>query len=70
MAWTCMTAEGSGSLEFIVDFPVGRVNGINAELYRRVLGAQIQTNALYDISSFNWTMIRNLRPNKPQRFSW
>ena len=44
-AWTCMAANGTGSLVFFDDVTADRSSRMNSEVYRVILSAQIQSNA-------------------------
>ncbi|KAG2456719.1 TCB1 transposase, partial [Polypterus senegalus] len=46
MAWACMAASGTGTLVFIDDVTQDRSRQINSEVFRDILSAQIQLNAV------------------------
>ena len=45
VSWTCVAANGTGSLVIIDDVTAGRNNRMNSEVYRALLSTQIQPNA-------------------------
>uniref|UniRef100_A0A8C4S635 Transposase Tc1-like domain-containing protein n=1 Tax=Erpetoichthys calabaricus TaxID=27687 RepID=A0A8C4S635_ERPCA len=46
MAWVCMAASGTGTLVFIDDVTQDRSSRMNSEVFRDILSAQIQLNAV------------------------
>ncbi|KAG2457144.1 TCB1 transposase, partial [Polypterus senegalus] len=46
MAWACMAASGTGTLDFINDVTQDRSSQMNSEVFRDILSAQIQLNAV------------------------
>ncbi|KAG2462898.1 TCB1 transposase, partial [Polypterus senegalus] len=46
MAWACMAASGTGTLVFIDDVTQDRSSRMNSEVFRDILSAQIQLNAV------------------------
>ena len=45
MSWTCMAANGAGSLVFIDDVTANRSSRMNPEVNSSILSARIQSNA-------------------------
>ncbi|KAG2464485.1 TCB1 transposase, partial [Polypterus senegalus] len=46
MVWVCMAASGTGTLVFIDDMTQDRSSRVNSEVFRDILSAQIQLNAV------------------------
>lgn len=65
-----MAANGTGTLPFIDDFTADRRNRMNAEVYRNILCALIQTNASKTIGRQNLKKIQSKQPKSFLGADW
>ncbi len=52
MTWACMAANGTGSLLFIDDVTADRSSKMNSEVFKAVISAHIQPNAIKQIGTY------------------
>ena len=59
MTWTCMAANGTGSLGFTDDVPADRRSRIYSEVYNTLLTAQIRPTAaklMGRVAHYRWIL--------------